>query len=303
MKKFLDPYITAKGETRAWVDLVDLKTLWFNSGTQCNLSCANCYIESSPTNDRLVYITEDEVAPFLEEIESKVMVGITGGEPFINPHIQKIIELILSRGHNLLILTNAYRVLRRHHDFLIKMNKYFNSMLHIRVSLDHYTKEIHENERSSGTFDNTLDEIKWLVDNGFQVSIAGRSLTSESVLEAMTGYQDLFNLKEINLKLIHADNAIIFPEMIADESVPEITTDCWGILNKTPEQQMCATERMIVKRKEADKPVVLPCTLLAYDKQFELGSTLMNASKRVQLNHNFCAKFCVLGGASCSSAK
>ena len=303
MKKFLDPYITANGETRAWVDLVDLKTLWFNSGTQCNLSCENCYIESSPTNDRLVYITEDEVAPFLEEIESKVMVGITGGEPFISPHIQKIIELILSRGHNLLILTNAYRVLKRHQNFLIKMNKYFKSKLHIRVSLDHYTKEIHENERSCGTFDNTLDEIKWLVDNGFQVSIAGRSLTSESVLEAMTGHQDLFNLKEINLKLIHADNAIIFPEMIADESVPEITTDCWGILNKTPEQQMCATERMIVKRKEADKLVVLPCTLLAYDKQFELGSTLKKASKRVQLNHNFCAKFCVLGGASCSSAK
>ncbi|MBT3397024.1 MAG: radical SAM protein, partial [Alphaproteobacteria bacterium] len=42
------------------------------------------------------------------------------------------------------------------------------------------------------------------------------------------------------------------------------------------------------------------CTLLPYDKAFELGQGLAQASKTVQLNHPHCAKFCVLGGASCS---
>ena len=41
------------------------------------------------------------------------------------------------------------------------------------------------------------------------------------------------------------------------------------------------------------------CTLLAYEQQFELGPTLGEAKRSVHLNHPNCAKFCVLGGASC----
>jgi hypothetical protein len=58
---------------------------------------------------------------------------------------------------------------------------------------------------------------------------------------------------------------------------------------------------MVVKRKGANKPAVLACTLLAYDPQFELGTTLAEAAGAVALNHPHCAKFCVLGGAACSA--
>lgn len=305
--KFKDPYITAKGEQRAWVDLKELKTLWFNTGTQCNLSCENCYIESSPTNDRLVYLDSNDLIPYLDEINelklSTKMIAFTGGEPFLNPNIKNLIKETLFRGFDLLILTNAYRVLRRHQDFLLEMNKEFPNKLFLRISLDHYTKEIHEKERSQGTFKLTLEQLFWLYKNNFQISIAGRSLTHESIENAIIGYQNLLrdNLIQLDLKL--GDNIVIFPEMILDESVPEITTECWSILNKTPDMQMCSSERMIVKRKNSDHPVVLPCTLLAYDNQFELGQSLSSAKQRVQLNHVFCSKFCVLGGASCSSAK
>jgi len=44
----------------------------------------------------------------------------------------------------------------------------------------------------------------------------------------------------------------------------------------------------------------MACTLLAYDEQFNLGTTLKQAAKSVHLNHPHCAKFCVLGGGSCS---
>ncbi len=44
-RKFRDPDITAKGEPRASVALGELRTLWFNTGTLCNLTCAHCYIE------------------------------------------------------------------------------------------------------------------------------------------------------------------------------------------------------------------------------------------------------------------
>ena len=83
--------------------------------------------------------------------------------------------------------------------------------------------------------------------------------------------------------------------------VPEITTACWGILNKHPEAVMCASSRMAVMRMFAEKPAVLACTLLPYDPQFELGTALAEAERDVSLNHPHCAKFCVLGGASCSA--
>src|SRR5215468_319284 len=68
-RKFKNPDLTAKGERRASVALKRLETLWFNTGTLCNITCANCYIESSPTNDRLAWLTLADIRPYLDEIE------------------------------------------------------------------------------------------------------------------------------------------------------------------------------------------------------------------------------------------
>jgi hypothetical protein len=83
--------------------------------------------------------------------------------------------------------------------------------------------------------------------------------------------------------------------------VPEITTECWDILGKRPDTVMCATSRMVIRRRGAPHPVVVSCTLLPYDARFELGRTLADAARPVALNHPHCATFCVLGGASCSA--
>ena len=80
----------------------------------------------------------------------------------------------------------------------------------------------------------------------------------------------------------------------------KLQQECWTILNKRPEDVMCASSRMVVKRKGSDAPTVLACTLLPYDARFDLGATLAEAETDVSLNHPHCAKFCVLGGASCS---
>ncbi len=64
---------------------------------------------------------------------------------------------------------------------------------------------------------------------------------------------------------------------------------------------MCATSRMAVRRKGASAPVLVACTLLPDDPQFDMGGTLRESFSPVKLNHPHCAKFCVLGGASCSA--
>jgi uncharacterized Fe-S cluster-containing radical SAM superfamily protein len=303
--KFQDPLLTAAGEQRAYVELQSLKTLWFNTGSLCNLTCDNCYIESSPHNDRLAYISAKEVEASLQEIQDleldTTLIGYTGGEPFLNPEFLEILDLTLARGFDALVLTNGFRRIERYKSELLALKTKYGAALQIRISLDHHTAQLHEKERGSKTFAPTMKTAKWLFDNGFRLSIAGRAIEGESSEQALLGYQGLFDEIGLPLDAGKPANLVIFPEMDLDKEVPEITVKCWAILDQKPEQQMCASERMIVKRKGHAQPTVLPCTLLAYDEQFNLGTSLATAATRVQLNHKFCAQFCVLGGASCSS--
>lgn len=302
--KFSDKLNTLDGKQRAYVDLDALETLWLNTGSLCNLACSNCYIESTPKNDKLSYLNLSDVSGLLEEINSQnfptKLIGITGGEPFLNKEIIAIINLCLVNGFEVLVLTNAFNVIDRHKLSLIKIQNQFKDKFHIRVSLDHYSKNVHEEQRGTNTFNKTLANIKWLFDNNFNLSIAGRSLSHEHTFDAKKSYLQLFRDNKIN---IQSEKIVIFPEMDLNKEVPEISIGCWDILKKTPQMQMCSSERMIVKRKGQDKITVLPCTLIAYDESFDLGHNLAESEKRVYLNHKFCAQFCVLGGGSCSSTK
>tara|TARA_B100000614_G_scaffold211102_1_gene194280 strand:- start:20 stop:985 length:966 start_codon:yes stop_codon:yes gene_type:complete len=302
--KFRDPDVTAKGEARASVDLQRLETLWFNTGTLCNLTCADCYIESSPKNDRLTYISLAEVEAYLDEIETggfgKIEIGLTGGEPFMNPDILPIIETCLTRGHNVIVLTNAMRPMMKCADGLLAINERFGDRLVLRVSVDHYTQALHEMERGKRSWKPTIDGLAWLAANGFSINVAGRMKWGEPEDKMRAGYARMCDEVGIDLDTDDPMALVLFPEMDADLDVPEITTACWDILGVSPGAMMCATSRMVVKRKGADAPAVVACTLLPYDPQFEMGETLEEASRGVKLNHPHCARFCVLGGGSCS---
>jgi uncharacterized Fe-S cluster-containing radical SAM superfamily protein len=304
--KFKHPFVTAKGEPRAIVGLKKLETLWFNTGTLCNITCRNCYIESSPRNDRLVYLTVADVEPYLDEIERAGLgtreIGFTGGEPFMNRSIIKLLDACLSRGFEVLVLTNAMRPMLRHKTALLELRRRHAARLAIRVSLDHYTEEKHEEERGVGTFAPTLDGLGWLADNGFNLAVAGRTMWGEDEAAERDGYRRLFASMGIALDCADPARLVLFPEMDESVDVPEITTACWGILGKSPDEVMCATSRMVVKRKGAERASVIACTLLPYAPEFDLGPTLADASRSVRLNHPHCAKFCVLGGASCAPA-
>ena len=306
IKKFSDPLITAKGEERAYVDLNKLDTLWINTGTLCNIECSNCYIESSPKNDQLTYITKDEVRNYLDEIEQQQLgtreIGITGGEPFMNPDILDIIELCLQRDFSLIVLTNAMQPLQRARiqNKLIELNDQYKEQLTIRVSVDHFQPELHEQERGKGSWAPMLKGLQWLSDNHFSMDIAGRTRWQEDEERLRAGYAALFGQYNIHIDAYNKKQLVLFPEMQEDKDVPEITTACWDIINNKPENIMCSNSRMVVKRKGESKPAVIACTLLPYESEFELASTLKESSKRIYLNHTYCASFCVLGGGACS---
>ncbi len=306
-EKFRDQFVTADGQQRASVALSNPQTLWFNTGTLCNIECVSCYIKSSPTNDALVYMTAGEVAAYLDQIKKRGWpvqeIGFTGGEPFMNPELLTMTRDALERGYRVLILTNAMRPMMRKtvRSELTRLAAEYGELLTLRVSVDHYLADLHDRERGKGSFDKTLEGMKWLRDTGVQMTVAGRIDWHESEEISRKGYGSFFAEHGFDIDANNPGKTVLFPEMDETVEVPEITTACWGILNKSPNDVMCASSRMVVKRKGAANPVVLACTLLPYSPEFELGESLAEAERDVHLNHRHCAKFCVLGGASCSA--
>ena len=306
-EKFADLEWTARGERRAFVALTQLETLWFNTGTLCNITCANCYIESSPRNDRLAYLTLGDVTSYLDEISSLAapvsLIGYTGGEPFMNPDILAILEETLRRGFETLILTNAMKPMHHCKSGLARLAQIYRARMRVRVSLDHFLAEVHEAERGTGTFAQTLEGLGWLARSGVQLEVAGRFLSNDEEAAMREGYAALFAHHGIEIDCKNAQALVLLPEMTPRADPPEITDACWGILHKSPREVMCANARMIVKRKGAQRAAVVACTLLPYDSRFELGATLREASRPVPLAHPHCATFCVLGGGSCGTAR
>jgi len=305
-EKFQHPDVTAKGEERALVALTRLHTLWINTGSLCNLTCHGCYIESSPTNDRLAYITLDEVRPYLDEIERDGLpveeIGFTGGEPFMSPYFPEILRACLERDFTALVLTNAMKPLHNKKAALLALKEKFGDRVTFRVSIDHYRRDRHEALRGEKSWEPMLNGVKWLVDNGFKVAVAGRSHWAEPQDAVREGYRKLFGDLDIPVDADDPGQLVLFPEMDETQDVPEITVSCWDILGVRPDAMMCATSRMVIRRKEDTGPVVVPCTLLPYDERFEMGRNLADSASSVRLNHPHCAKFCVLGGGSCSAS-
>ncbi|MEY8117777.1 radical SAM protein [Falsihalocynthiibacter sp. BN13B15] len=304
--KFQDPFVTAKGDERAQVALTNPETLWFNTGTLCNIACVNCYIDSSPKNDALVYISADEVSAYLAQLVARKWgareIGFTGGEPFMNPEMIEILTRSLEAGYEVLVLTNAMQPMMRpamQQGIKSLVSKY-RDKLTFRISLDHYDMKNHDDVRGAGAYTRTLEGMAWLSEQNAQIASAGRMMWDETEAQSRAGYGDLFLAHGFAIDAQNPSQCVLFPEMDENVEVPEITTACWDILNVSTTNVMCSSSRMVVKRKGAEKPAVLACTLLPYSPEFELGETLEQAEKSVQLNHPHCAKFCVLGGASCS---
>ena len=299
--KFKNQKVTADGSNRAFIEAKNIKTLWFNTGTLCNIECKNCYIESSPKNDSLAYLTFEEVKSFIDEAVDKNLgtneIGFTGGEPFMNKDIMKMIDYSLKKELKVLVLSNAMKPMLNRTKELIKLN---HSNLTIRVSIDHYEKEKHEEIRGKNTYDVMMQGLKWLNENNFNYTLATRLLWKEKEEDLRKNFGTFIKNNNLKLDTYSPKELVTFAEMDEKIDTPEITTSCWDILNKDPNDVMCSWSRMVVRKKNSKNPSVIACTLLPYADEFDLGETLTNSLQKIYLNHKHCSKFCVLGGSSCS---
>ena len=287
-------------EAPAKVALRTLETLWFNTGSQCNIACTGCFMDSSPRNDHLSYLSRAEFDRFLAEARGMAgvrMIGFTGGEPFLNRDVPGMIEAALAAGFSVLVLTNAMRPMQRVAARLAALGARFPGRLAFRVSLDHYSAAGHEAGRGSGSFAPALAGLGWLARSGLAVSVAARLPAETDAATLRAGFAALFAAQALPIDAADPAALVLFPELTDPAPPPPVGAACWQALHGAGRNVMCETSRMVVHRRGEAAARVAACTLLP---EADLGATLAEAGARaVALSHPHCARFCVFGEASC----
>ena len=131
----------------------------------CNLKCVYCYAEATARNKN--HIDVGLFAKIAKEIEEKGVhyMRIAGGEPFIHPNINEILDICGKIKMLKSISTNATLLDQRKVEKIIE-----NEINWVVVSLDGVKKEI--NDFTRGKFDETIKGIKLLVNNKVITKIA-----------------------------------------------------------------------------------------------------------------------------------
>ncbi len=293
--------LSSKGEKRGYIQPQLLHELWFHTGTSCNLRCPFCFEGSKPGDDRLQFLTLNDVKNFIDEA---VRLGVekfsfTGGEPFVNPHFIEILDYALN-FKSCLVLTNATEPLMNQFAKVVPFRDKPHA-LNFRISLDHPDPQLHDESRGKGNFKKALDTLGRLYREGFGVSIARLMLKDEESIAVDKAYIPYFRKAGVPLDI----TIIKFPEFHKPGSmphVPEITEDCMTRYLTASQRDgfMCNYSKMIVKQNGVCG--VYACTLVDDDGDYNLGKTLQEAlSARVMLKHHRCYS-CFAYGASCSES-
>ncbi len=291
---------TSEGAPRGYIQPQALSELWFHTGTACNLRCPFCLEGSKPGDNRLQLVKFEDVQPFIDEaLELGVeQFSFTGGEPFVNRDINRILEYALQHRPGL-ILTNGTKPLRQRFDDVRTLLDAPNA-IRFRISLDYPDAERHDAGRGKGNFDLAVDTLRMLHDAGFEVSIARLGLPNEDRAEADAAYLPVFERAGVPADT----HIVVFPDFKPPCShpngVPEITENCMTTYHTEAGRAafMCNFSKMVVKKDGHMR--VYACTLVDDDDEYDLGGTLADSMDvRVMLRHHRCFA-CFAHGASCS---
>lgn len=281
------------------VTLGSLDTLWFQvGGTVCNLACTHCFVSCSPTNHTHEMMSLEQVRPYLEE---GAALGVkeyyfTGGEPFLNPEMEAILEETLRYGPAT-VLTNGLLLgperCRRLKD-LADASRY---SLDFRVSLDGYDAATNDAIRGEGTFERILAGAKELYDVGLNpvitvTEVDGAYATSDGkerffALLQRLGF-DPPRLKVLPVFHIGAEaertGAYASWQRLAAEDTPE---DGWDHLQ-------CSSCRMVTDQG------VWVCPILVNEPTGKMGERLADTLEDFPLDHSACWT-CHVYGVSCKT--
>jgi MoaA/NifB/PqqE/SkfB family radical SAM enzyme len=146
-----------------------MSKLWIYTNYDCNLKCAYCLAESSPTAPRRA-LSLSVVQQLIDEAVALnfTEVFFTGGEPFILDDIYNMLAYASARLKTT-VLTNAMLLKGTRLDRLSAIK---HGRLSVQVSLDGAQPEQHDAYRGAGSWIKTLEGIKALQARDFHVRLS-----------------------------------------------------------------------------------------------------------------------------------
>lgn len=141
-----------------------LHTIYYYASGSCNLRCRHCWIEPDYSgNAPATYTPFAKLEPVFVKAKELglVSVKLTGGEPYLHPEIDVVIEKLIGMGLRIIIETNGTLLNADRIEVLKKHN------IFISVSLDGATRETHEGLRAvPGCYDQLLKNMRLMQSAG-----------------------------------------------------------------------------------------------------------------------------------------
>jgi len=283
------------------VELRSLDTLWFQvAGTVCNLACSHCFVSCSPTNHTHEHLSLATVEGYLAEAAA---LGVkecyfTGGEPFLNPEMEAILQATLAVGPAT-VLTNGLLLDPERCRRLAALAAASEYSLDVRVSLDGFTPEANDAIRGEGVFERAMAGIRNLAAAGLNPVLTVTEVLQENASDA--GKERFFALlRELGidkprLKLLpvfhigaEAERGGAYEswQRLAEGDAPPSRDDrSWDHLQ-------CSSCRMVTDQG------VWVCPILVNEPGGRMGETLADALGSYPLAHPACWT-CHVYGVSC----
>lgn len=126
---------------------------------KCNLRCSHCYQEEYSEDLTLSQIQEifNQYLCFLVAKGYKGHINLTGGEPFLYPHLFEVLDLFEDNKVTFGILTNGTLLEEK----IVEKLSQYRGLSFVQISIDG-AKTTHEQIRGRGTFRKSLEATKLL---------------------------------------------------------------------------------------------------------------------------------------------
>ena len=279
------------------VRLRSLDTLWFQvGGTLCNLSCSHCFVSCSPTNHTHEMMRLEEIRPYLQEGAS---LGVkehyfTGGEPFLNPEMEAILEATLAFGPAT-VLTNGLFFDTERCQRLWDLASAAEYSLDIRISLDGFDARSNDPIRGKGTFDRILAGTRNLVAAGLNPVLTVTEVHTENgSAEGKERFLDL--LRSIGIEKPRLKILPVFK--LGSEAERDGGYESWQELHGHDAMEtgwdhlQCSSCRMVTDQG------VWVCPILVNEPEARMGESLRDSLRSYPLRHRACWT-CHQYGVSC----
>ncbi len=165
----MDPLQIISAFEQAELSLPEILTISLTDA--CNLDCAHCWVEAGPFRP----VTQVPTSVLRELLSDFVQLGgsgvrLTGGEPLLHPDWLELLGYAGELGLQTIILqTNGILF---GPDDLSALRALDLAGLQIQISLDGARAETHDLVRGEGTFNQTLEGLRQLVDYGLGPQLA-----------------------------------------------------------------------------------------------------------------------------------